>query len=374
MPASGTIGIILCGDVMLGRGVDQILPHSCDPTLHEDWRGISTARAFVELAEQHSGAIPGERGIDYVWGDALVLFAEAEADARIVNLETAVTARGHPWPGKDIHYRMHPDNVGVLNCARIDACALANNHTLDWGHEGLAYTLAALAKAGLRLAGAGTNHEEASAPAILPAQGKGRILLFSLATAASGVPTAWSAGPGWAGINLIALDERHVEQMRQRVQATKRSGDIVIASIHWGDNWGYAISPQQEQFARALIDRAAVDVVHGHSSHHAKAIEVYKGKLILYGCGDLINDYEGIAKAPERASLRPDLGVIYCARVRPDSGTLAGLQMQVVRMRRLRVERASEADAAWLAAMLDRESAGRGARFTNEGDKVRLAL
>ena len=36
-----------------------------------------------------------------------------------------------------------------------------------------------------------------------------------------------------------------------------------------------------------------MDVIHGHSSHHVKAIEVYNGKLVLYGCGDFRNDYEG---------------------------------------------------------------------------------
>jgi poly-gamma-glutamate synthesis protein (capsule biosynthesis protein) len=147
MTASNEIGLILCGDVMLGRGIDQILPHPGDPALYEDWRGVVSARTYVELAERENGPLPGQRGIEYVWGDALAIFDELGADLRLINLETAVTARGQPWPGKGIHYRMHPGNAGVLECAGIHACALANNHTLDWGHEGLADTLAALAQA-----------------------------------------------------------------------------------------------------------------------------------------------------------------------------------------------------------------------------------
>ncbi len=69
----------------------------------------------------------------------------------------------------------------------------------------------------------------------------------------------------------------------------------MVVSIHWGGNWGYGIPGEQRQFAHRLIDQAGVDVVHGHYSHHAKGIEVYHDKLILYGCGDFLNDYEGIS-------------------------------------------------------------------------------
>ena len=50
-------------------------------------------------------------------------------------------------------------------------------------------------------------------------------------------------------------------------------GDVVVVSIHWGGNWGYEISKAQCEFARTLID-LGVDIVHGHSSHHVKGIEV----------------------------------------------------------------------------------------------------
>jgi Putative enzyme of poly-gamma-glutamate biosynthesis (capsule formation) len=75
----------------------------------------------------------------------------------------------------------------------------------------------------------------------------------------------------------------------------KQQGDIVVASIHWGGNWDYKVPREQREFAHKLIDEAGVDVIHGHSSHHIKGIEVYRGKLIMYGCSDLLNDYEGIS-------------------------------------------------------------------------------
>ena len=99
-----------------------------------------------------------------------------------------------------------------------------------------------------------------------------------------------------------------------------------------------------------------MDVFHGHSSHHAKGIEVFRGKLILYCCGDLINDYEGIGGHED---FRGDLGLMYFPRLNAETGELAGLDMRAMQMRRFRLSRASDADARWIPAMLERE----GRRF-----------
>jgi poly-gamma-glutamate capsule biosynthesis protein CapA/YwtB (metallophosphatase superfamily) len=77
------------------------------------------------------------------------------------------------WRGKEIHYRMHPQNIGCLTAARSDCCCLANNHILDWGYDGLAETLRTLDAAGIAHAGAGGDAAEAAAPAVLDVRGKG---------------------------------------------------------------------------------------------------------------------------------------------------------------------------------------------------------
>src|SRR5690606_9624668 len=136
------ITLFLCGDVMLGRGVDQILPHSAPPTLFEPY--VKSAVEYVRLAERAWGRSDEPEGFEYGWGDALAALERVGPAARIINLETAVTADGEPWPRKGIHYRMHPGNVPVLTAAGIDVAVLANNHVLDWGHAGLAETLRAL--------------------------------------------------------------------------------------------------------------------------------------------------------------------------------------------------------------------------------------
>jgi poly-gamma-glutamate synthesis protein (capsule biosynthesis protein) len=100
----------------------------------------------------------------YIWGDALKAFARLAPDVRIINLETAVTTSDAAWPGKGIHYRVHPANIACLTAAQIDCCVLSNNHVLDWGYAGLAETLATLRSVHVQTAGAGRHCRGMSAP------------------------------------------------------------------------------------------------------------------------------------------------------------------------------------------------------------------
>ncbi|EUA42296.1 bacterial capsule synthesis PGA_cap family protein [Mycobacterium xenopi 4042] len=145
------------------------------------------------------------------------------------------------------------------------------------------------------------------------------------------------------------LSDRSATAVAARVLAEKRPGDVTIVSVHWGSNWGYDVSAAQVGFAHRLID-AGVDIVHGHSSHHPRPIELYRDKLILYGCGDALDDYEGITGYEE---FRPNLRLMYFASV--DNGRV-GLQMVPMRMRRLRLERVPHDYAEWLRRTLDQIS------------------
>ena len=128
----------------------------------------------------------------------------------------------------------------------------------------------------------------------------------------------------------------------------------MIVSIHWGGNWGYAIPAEQRAFARALIDEGAADVVHGHSSHHPKGMEIHAGRLILYGAGDLINDYEGIGG---RERYRPELSLLYLPRL-DANGALAEMDMVPMRIEQFRLRRASPAETAWMRDRLSEGSPG----------------
>src|SRR4029453_17016197 len=139
--------LFLCGDVVTGRGVAQILAHSCPPGIQEPY--VRDARDYVALAEDANGPISRPVAPAHIWGDALEELERIAPDARIINLETSVTTSDDSWPGKGIHYRMHPGNVDCLPAARVDVCVLANNHVLDYGRAGLGETIATLTAAGL---------------------------------------------------------------------------------------------------------------------------------------------------------------------------------------------------------------------------------
>jgi poly-gamma-glutamate synthesis protein (capsule biosynthesis protein) len=351
--------LFLCGDVMTGRGIDQILPHPSAPHLYESY--VKSALTYVDLARRAHGPIPRPVDFSYIWGDALAVLDRVRPHARIVNLETAVTTSEDAWPDKGIHYRMHPDNAPCLSAAGVDCCVLANNHVLDWGHAGLLETLQTVGALGMRSAGAGGTAAEATAPAVLDVAPGARVLVFARCVRDSGVPAAWAAQDERGGVGLLpALSPATADAIGAQVAAHRCDGDIVVVSIHWGGNWGYRISAKQRAFAQRLIDRAQVDIVHGHSSHHVKGIERYRDKLILYGCGDFINDYEGIGGYDE---YHPDLAVMYFARIDAADGRLLGLTLVPTRMRRFRLEAAPEDETRWLLALLNREGRDLGTRF-----------
>ena len=354
-----SLRLFLAGDVMTGRGVDQILRHPVDPALHE--RSIRDARAYVELAEQVNGPIPRAVTPSYIWGDALSILEEEAPDVRLVNLETSVTSGGSPWPGKGVHYRMNPANIECLTVAAIDCCTVANNHVLDWSLSGLRDTLEALGDEGIGTTGAGENADSAWAPAVIePGDGRS-VVIVGLATPTSGVPHGWEARSDRPGVAMVdASSDLDADRVADVVSQVAGPGDLVIASMHWGPNWGYRQPDEHRRFAHRLIDEAGVHLVHGHSSHHAVGIEVYRGRLVLYGCGDLINDYEGIGG---HAKHRPELSVLYLASV-AEGGRLERLDLFPMRMRRMRLERAAEGDVMWMAETLTRESKRFGVTVT----------
>ncbi|MFN3396477.1 MAG: CapA family protein [Thermodesulfovibrionales bacterium] len=358
----------MCGDVMIGRGIDQILPHPCDPVLYEPF--VKNAEYYVKLAEYLNGPIKRPVDYSYIWGDAIGVLNKMKPDIRLINLETTITLSDDYWKDKEIHYRMNPKNIDCLKVARIDCCSLANNHILDWGYKGLQETLEILKKAGIKYAGAGMSIQEAEYPAILEVGEKGRVIIFSCGLGSSGIMPEWAAEEKRPGVNLLKdLTDRTISHIRERVYEVKRNGDVALFSVHWGGNWGYAIPEYQVDLAHRLIDDAGIDIIHGHSSHHVKGIEVYSGKLILYGCGDLLNDYEGIGGYEE---FRDDLTLMYFADVNLSDGRLINLIMIPMQIKNLRLNSASQKDRQWLSGVLNREGQRFGTRVKTEGEVLIL--
>ena len=357
-----SIRLFLCGDLMTGRGVDQILHSPCDPRLHEGY--AQSAIDYVGFAEAVNGPIPRNVSPAYIWGAALEEFDRARPDARIVNLETAIT-HSDDFVAKGINYRMSPANADCLDAARIDCCVLANNHVLDWGQAGLLDTLASLKDRHIKAVGAGRTLAEASAPAVLDIPGKARVGILAFGCATSGVPRDWAAGRTTPGVNFLSgLSGQNAERVADQIGNVREQFDIGVVSLHWGSNWGYDIAEDQQDFAHSLVDDAGASIVYGHSSHHPRGIEVYHGRLILYGCGDFLNDYEGISGYED---YRGDLTLMYFVDLMPD-GSLSGVELVPLRIQKFQLTRPSREEAEWVRRTLDRESGKFGTRVRMKPD------
>lgn len=275
--------ISLIGDVMLGRLVDDYLESHDDPC--------------------------------YVWGDAREVIQTCEL--AICNLECVIADSGSPWheTSKAFHFRSHTKNVGVLTCAGIDAVALANNHSLDFGDTALSEMLSNLSKAHILHAGAGKSFEQATRPAILKV-GNTNVGLLSFT---DGMPE-WAANNGRSGIYFVPPEPSSTQwqELFGKVKQAKAKSDFLIVSPHWGPNWGYEVQPMYLRWAHSLID-AGADMIFGHSGHVPRGIEIYKNRPIIYSAGDFIDDY-AIGEAETN-----DEGFVYILEL--DGARPTGLQL-----------------------------------------------
>jgi poly-gamma-glutamate capsule biosynthesis protein CapA/YwtB (metallophosphatase superfamily) len=324
------ITLALMGDVMLGRGVAEALNHQRRP--------------------------------EEPWGDVLPLLDAA--DLRIINLECAITDNEWPWArtAKAFHFRTPPSAIETLRTARIDACSLANNHTLDFEEQGLLDTLKHLDAAGIRHAGAGRNREEAADPAILtvpPDRQRVALLAFT-----DNEPS-FAAGTDRPGTNYLPVSLRPevLRRVERAVVAVRGMGaDTIIFSNHWGPNMVQRPKGVFRRYARAVVD-LGVDVYFGHSAHVFQGVEMYRGKPILYDTGDFIDDY---AVNPE---LRNDWSFLF--RVSVEEGNFERLDLIPVKLSYARVGLATGGERETILNRMERLSAEMGTVFARrEGSLV----
>lgn len=332
MPSPRTFTLTFVGDVMLGRLVDQLWPQHVDNA--REHRIISN---FIERYPQLASYTHRDP-----WGSTLRLFHNS--DLNLINLETAATTCNTPWPNKAFNYRMHPANaISALTEAKIDYVCLANNHTLDFGTDGLVETIWTMKKAKIPFAGAGETTDESRRPAVLTlpsqkshalSQGQGQgqgqggdadadrkyqVHVYS----ASDHPRDWAVVPTFHLIDYTATTRRHLKHILTAAWPSSHTADrsegisgtassteaqqpaLKIFSVHWGPNYAWQPAPEIQELAHFLIDECGVDIVHGHSSHHVQGVERYKSKLIIYGCGDFVDDYA------IHEEYRNDLGAVW---------------------------------------------------------------
>ena len=315
------IVLALVGDVMLGRGVNEAL---------------------------------GDMLSEEPWGDALPVLDAA--DLRVINLECAITTRDRPWnrTPKTFHFRADPSRaIGVLRAARIDACALANNHTMDFEEVGLLDTLEHLDAAGIRHAGAGRDLEEAAWPVILDAPNEEKVALL----ASTDNEPPFAAGVDRPGTNFLptSLDPEVLNRVEAAIAGAREAGaDTVLFSDHWGPNMMERPRGLFRRFAHAVVDRGA-DVYYGHSAHVFQGVEVYRGKPILYDTGDFIDDYAVDAR------LRNDRSFVF--RVSVEGGAFRRLELIPVVLSFARTELAAGEEAKGILRRMEYLSAEMGTAF-----------
>ena len=263
---------------MLGRLIDQLLPTHVD--CPSEARSASHFISHHPQLRDYSTSSP--------WGSTLGLLRST--DLLLINLETAVTTHGEKWPDKVFNYRMHPTNIECLKVAGVDYAGLANNHSLDYGEKGLAETVKSIREAGIAFAGAGDSQAEARSPAVLQISTSSNKLHHIHVYAASDHPDEWA---GVKQFNHITYQPS--TYIRIKADLTRTIYDsfpaLKVFSVHWGPNYAWRPSDEIRNLTHHLIDNCDVDIIHGHSSHHVQGVEVYKGKPIIYGCGDFVDDY-----------------------------------------------------------------------------------
>lgn len=254
----------------------------------EQWPITIAAAGDVMLARSIAGVVEGEGAGPF----GFVQDRLRAADIAVVNLETAVGVGGAPEP-KAYTFQSPPRAAQRLAEAGIDVVALANNHSLDYGREGLAETLELLGTAGVEAVGAGANLEDALAPVVIEVRGV-RVAFAALAD----VPvesggydvSSWSATGDAAGMAWLTMDN-----LRAAVDAAEASADVVVVMLHFGNEGWAAPSERQREQARAAIDMGA-DLVVGSHPHVVQEVEEYGGGVIAYSLGNFVFDgFEGIA-------------------------------------------------------------------------------
>jgi len=214
-------------------------------------------------------------GYDYAFAEVRRFFDGAHIV--IGNLEGPLTTRGTPEQDKTYVFRSPPDKVGqALRNAGFTVVSLANNHTLDFGADGLAQTIEALDAVGIAHIGAGPNLKDARKPVILEAAGtRVALLAYSLT-----LPEHFYAEAGKPGTAF-----GHEAHVRADVAAARCQADIVLVSFHWGQEGKTALREYQTRLGRLAIDADAV-AVFGHHPHILPGIEQYKDGVILYSLGN----------------------------------------------------------------------------------------
>ncbi len=227
-----------------------------------------------------TAAAAGQNGYDFRPMFAQVAPIVRSADLAVCHLESPIAAPGRAWQPPPVYGVPAEVALGLAD-AGFDRCSTASNHTMDQGLEGIDATLQALDVAGIAGAGTARNAAEAVEP-VFEVQGI-RIAHLSYTYGFNG------AGPPpsqWWRANVI--DPGRI--IADAADARARGAQLVIVSLHWGNEGQAAPSVAQRVVAAQLMGSGQIDLIVGHHVHLLQPIEQVNGRWVIYGMGNFLSN------------------------------------------------------------------------------------
>jgi poly-gamma-glutamate capsule biosynthesis protein CapA/YwtB (metallophosphatase superfamily) len=234
----------------------------------------------------HVGERIADDGPGFVF--AKVTDTLAPADLVIGNLECTLDGSGEPWPGKEEHFAAPGARaVAALTSGGIDIVTMANNHSLDFGSDGLVHSIGLLDAAGIRHVGAGADDASAGAPLIVESNGVRLALLnyvLPFSSKAGFNTRAWEAHAAAPGVAI-----GRPETVGADVRAAKQLADVVIVLVHSGGEFRRYPKNNQIAFASAAAE-AGAQLVIGAGPHNLQGYVRRNHTLIAYSLGNFVFD------------------------------------------------------------------------------------
>lgn len=198
----------------------------------------------------------------------------AQADINIVNLECAITDSENAIKKFGPNLKAPKNTAAVLKEVGITHCGLSNNHTFDFGIEGLMDTTKALDEAGITYTGIGENDKAARRDLIIEKDGK-KIAVIAVC----------EHEYSYALPDRIGAREYDPYDTNDDIAAAKKNADFVIVMYHGGKELCRYPSPRLRKLCRSMVTHGA-DVVLCQHSHCIGCYEEVDGSHIVYGTGN----------------------------------------------------------------------------------------
>lgn len=204
-----------------------------------------------------------------------------EADLAICHMEVPLSEDNRDLGGYPL-FSAPSESASSMVAAGYDGCSTASNHSLDRGFGGVSSTLDVFDRAGLVHAGTGRSEEEALAPGWYEVEGL-RIAHLSYTYGTNGIPLP--ADAPWS-VRLIDAPAVIADASRARGEGA----DVVVVSLHWGNEYQSAPTDAQRTAADAITRDGAVDLVVGHHAHVPQPAEQVNGRWVLFGLGNFLSN------------------------------------------------------------------------------------